>query len=296
MTRVLLAVVLVVAGCASESKPSVGGGTLAAQVASFDLATGPETRLLVGLSTQDGKFISGGRVRFAYSQLDAPVVATTEAVFLPVQGTAPSETSLTGSRVRGVYAGRARFSRPGMWEVSVTAQVGSAKMSGKAAFNVLDKHQVPAPGDPAIQVDNLTVDSKDVPAAAIDSRAKSTDAVPDAQLHQTTVRAALAAKRPILLVISTPVYCQSRFCGPVTDRVAQLAASYGDKAAFVHIEVWRDRQNNVINKAAAEWVYRNGDLNEPWIFLIGRDGRIAARWDNVATLPEMDAALKQVLA
>jgi peroxiredoxin len=35
---------------------------------------------------------------------------------------------------------------------------------------------------------------------------------------------------------------------------------------------------------------RRGDLHEPWVFVIGPDGRIAARFDNVASRTELEAA------
>jgi hypothetical protein len=34
----------------------------------------------------------------------------------------------------------------------------------------------------------------------------------------------------------------------------------------------------VINKAAADWLYRNNDLTEPWLYLIGANGVIIDRW------------------
>jgi hypothetical protein len=33
---------------------------------------------------------------------------------------------------------------------------------------------------------------------------------------------------------------------------------------------------------------------EPWVFLIGADGRIAARWDNVATREEIEPLLRDL--
>ena len=33
---------------------------------------------------------------------------------------------------------------------------------------------------------------------------------------------------------------------------------------------------------------------EPWVFLIGADGRIAARWDNVATRGEIEPLLRDL--
>lgn len=46
--------------------------------------------------------------------------------------------------------------------------------------------------------------------------------------------------RPALVVFSTPTYCMSRFCGPVTDMVSGLAKDYSDRADFILVEIWRD--------------------------------------------------------
>jgi peroxiredoxin len=47
-----------------------------------------------------------------------------------------------------------------------------------------------------------------------------------------------------------------------------------------------------ISKAAADWLYRDNELNEPWVFVIGADGRITARFDNVVTRDELEPLLK----
>jgi hypothetical protein len=86
----------------------------------------------------------------------------------------------------------------------------------------------------------------------------------------------------------------SRFCGPVTDMVAELAAEYGDRADFIHVEIWADFQEGAVNEAAADWLLREGDLEEPWVFLIGADGRVVARWDNVATRSEIEPYLEDL--
>jgi hypothetical protein len=90
------------------------------------------------------------------------------------------------------------------------------------------------------------------------------------------------------------VYCVSRFCGPVTDMIEELARDYGDRAEFIHVEIWRDFQGQVVNRSAADWLLRDNDLLEPWVYLIGADGRIAARWDNVATRQEIEPHLRRL--
>ena len=51
-----------------------------------------------------------------------------------------------------------------------------------------------------------------------------------------------------------------------------------------------------MNKAAAEWIYPPGtkDPREPWVFGVGRDGRISHRFDNVATDAELEQAVGDV--
>jgi hypothetical protein len=60
---------------------------------------------------------------------------------------------------------------------------------------------------------------------------------------------------------------------------------------FIHVEIWKDYQNQVVNQAAADWLYRNGDLTEPWLFLIGADGTILDRWSALWSESEVEAEL-----
>jgi hypothetical protein len=97
---------------------------------------------------------------------------------------------------------------------------------------------------------------------------------------------------PALVIFATPVFCTSRFCGPATDEVARLEKTYGDRAAFIHVEIWRDFQNQVVNRAAADWLFRDDNLTEPWLYLIGPDGRILDRWGALWDPGEVVAELK----
>ena len=128
---------------------------------------------------------------------------------------------------------------------------------------------------------------------AIDSRAAGGEPIPDPELHATSIADAIEAGHPVLVVFSTPVYCVSRFCGPVTDLVAELAAEYGDRADFIHVEIYRDFEAGQVNQAALDWLLPgDGDLREPWTFLLGADGRIAASWDTVVTRSEIEPLLE----
>jgi hypothetical protein len=145
----------------------------------------------------------------------------------------------------------------------------------------------------ALRTKNPTVASKAVPKQVIDSRARTQAEIPDPELHQTTIAQAIADRRPLVVVFSTPVYCVSQFCWPIADLIAELATRY-PKAAFVHVEVWRDFEKQEVDKAAADRLLRRGDLHEPWVFVIGPNGKITARFDNVASKAEIEGALKRL--
>jgi len=220
------------------------------------------------------------------------------ATFVPTYGSPASSggpTVTSGSEGRGVYqASGVVFDRAGFWTATVTLDVeGLGLQSAEATVVVTDEAGISAPGDPALPTENLTVDSAGVPLAAIDSRAASKGEIPDSVLHEWTIAQAIEEGRPALVVFATPVYCLSRFCGPVTDMVEDLAGRYTDRAVFIHVEVWGDFQNQVLNDAALEWlVMPNGDLIEPWLFLIGADGIIIDRWSSLWSEADVESQLE----
>lgn len=316
-----LAVGLAVAACGggddnpkgatpSTTEPAPSG--LVAQVASYDLVAGRGQRVIVGLQSDKGaKLVSFGAVELAFGYLgtkeapEDPALAgpVVTATYMPV----PGQRTTAGEGPRfvdpsegiGVYrAENVRFDRAGSWQVTATAVVGGKTERATGAFSVRDTAQVPGPGEQAPRTVNLLPGAPGVPPKAVDSRAQPDGSVPDPELHDRTVADAIASGKPTMVVISTPVYCESRFCGPVTDSVQALARQYGGRIGFVHIEVWRDFDKSQINKAAAEWIYRPGaeDAQEPWVFVVGGDGIITDRFDNVASDEELADAVARALA
>jgi hypothetical protein len=312
LLAVLAGAALVALSCSGGSGDGQGATSsgpkpddLVVEVASYDLAVGARARFMVGVLTADHRFVGFGTVQMRFAYLGAAKGARaapaygspSSGSFLAIPGTevpVPPPTRPTivdASTGRGVYATNAAFDRVGIWQVEVTATIARRRQHATAAFTVASRHAVPAPGDAALPSENHTLGTSDVPPGAVDSRAADGD-IPDPELHRTTIAAALAAHRPLVAVFSTPVYCVSRFCGPVTEMVQQLARDYGDRASFVHVEIWRDFEAKEINRAAADWLLRDGDLQEPWVFVVGADGRILARFDNVATRGELELLLR----
>lgn len=284
--------------------------TLGVAVASFDIAVGEEQRLLAGVYTPTRELVAFGNVTFRLGFVppdsggDVVLDQQATAVWLPVAGMAPDGNDpeprlLAGEPGSGVYEARVDFDQPGTWALQVEAQLqdGTTRV-GTAVFNVQPDTLVPAVGDPAPRVDNWTISDVDagrVDSVAVDSRAQDDDAsIPAPHLHDATVADALAAGRPTVVIIATPVYCVSRFCGPLTDVMADIAIEHADAAEFIHIEVWENFDEQRLNEAAAAWIQTEVGGNEPWVFLVDSTGHIQARWDNVLDIAALEQHLDQL--
>lgn len=304
------AVALALAGCGSDPSTTPGPsssstpGDLNVFPAGFDMAVGDEQRFLAGLLTNERELIVGGQVQMSFfyfgeepEAANQELVAKTTATYLPVPGN--DELAVEGgptvaeaSSATGVYETTVGFDRPGTWGVGVAATIDGETQRGTATFVVQAEPQVVSIGERAPRTENPTVGG-DAPRAALDSRAAVGDGgeIPDPGLHDTTIADAIGAGRPVVVVVSTPVYCESRFCGPITETIEELAGTYGDRAEFVHLEVWGDFENQEINAAAAEWIQTDQGGNEPWVFLVDAAGNVAGRWDNVLDLDALESDL-----
>ncbi|MCA1845356.1 MAG: hypothetical protein LC792_19620 [Actinobacteria bacterium] len=224
-----LAVSLTLVACGGSDKKEAKGGTdgsttstgpdkVQAQVASYDLAVGPPARFMVGMFNEAKGPVGYGTAALSFVFLGENQASgtpqpgpTATGTYLPLPGSPPppadtSKPSYLPTDQRGVYAADVAFDRPGYWGVSAVVDVdGPQKVN--TAFKVAPKHTVPAVGDAAPASQNLTVSTPGAAPEAVDSRASAKTPPPDPELHQTTVAQALAEKRPVLLVISTPTYC-----------------------------------------------------------------------------------------
>ncbi|HEX7166680.1 MAG TPA: hypothetical protein VF230_06845 [Acidimicrobiales bacterium] len=281
-----------------------------AQVASYELVAGRPQRFMTGLvANGTGSVVSFGTIDLEFFYLGTkeepvePPVAkgTAKATFLPVgdhdaAGDAPRE--VRPSEGLGVYEARdVTFDTAGFWGVRIVATIDGEEVELDRAFEVIAEPRLPFPGSPAPRTANPTIASAGAESPVVDSRAGPGKPVPDAELHSSTVAEALAAGRPVVVVVSTPVYCVSRFCGPITDRVASLAKMHGDRAAFVHIEVWENFEDKIVNPAALEWIRPKGggDIQEPWVYLVGGDGIVKERFDNIASDQQLTEAVDRLV-
>ena len=99
-------------------------------------------------------------------------------------------------------------------------------------------------------------------------------------------------KKPVALLFATPQLCQSRVCGPGGRRRAPAAREYGDQVDFIHQEVYAD---NDPNKGLRQPLQEFNLQTEPWLFVVGKDGRVTARLEGSFGLDAFEQALKTAL-
>jgi hypothetical protein len=326
----LIAVLLLLPGCGSSQRPSdpveqvpAGAGLrekvrAASQVTRADFpatrgrtlqavadsigATGPELGLASSVFTVGSNRLAFGiiddRSGFVYGKTAIYVAPTPDK---PAQGPypAPADVLITEGRYRSkqaateqdpfaaVYAAQVPFQRPGRYAVLAVTTVGGRQLAAPSQVTVISPgdDRIPEVGDrpPPVQTDTVASARGDV--ESIDTR------VPPDDMHARSF-ADVLGKKPVALLFATPQLCQSRVCGPVVDVALQLKARYGDRVEFIHQEVYRD---NKPENGLREPLMRFQLRTEPWLFVVGRDGRITARMEGSFGLAAFERALRTAL-
>ena len=256
---------------AKVSDPTTPGGTKAAAfnpvVASYLHVAGIDERFTIALLNGEGT----GPVA-----LDGPVQLTVGGQ--PVT----AEVHQDGIPLPYLLV-RHRFAEPGIVQVGVTFKGATAK----AALQVVDGQGLkePYPGKPMIVTPSPT-------AAATLGVDPICTADPICPLHDVSLDALLAEKRPTAVLFSTPARCQSRLCGPVLDNLLAQRAAFGDRVRFHHVEIYKARTGNDLSPTVNAY----GLSQEPILFLTGPDGIVRERLDNAVDKTEMKAALERLVA
>jgi hypothetical protein len=194
--------------------------------------------------------------------------------------------AVESSPIAQIYAANVPFRKAGSWSVLVVTKQGTKLTGAAAQVKVTARNTIPNVGDRPPRVSTDTVTSAAGNLAAIDTRRPFAR-----ELHTTNFKDVLG-KKPVALLFATPQLCQSRVCGPVVDIALQMQQQYGGRMAFIHQEVYRDNQVNKGLRAPLKAFHLQ---TEPWLFTIGRDGRIAARLEGSFGVNEFRRAVQAAL-
>ena len=106
--------------------------------------------------------------------------------------------------------------------------------------------------------------------------------------HDITLTEALKSGKPVMYLIGTPAYCTTGTCSPALDALIEVSKSMGDKAVFVHADVYKDK--TATEAAPAVQAYHLS--YEPILYITDAEGVLVKRLDAVFDVNEMKAVLK----
>ena len=192
----------------------------------------------------------------------------------------------TAEEIPSIYVTHLRAPAPGTYWV--LAKPRGSRISGLGNIVVRARSYAPAVGAKARASRTPTLATSGGKLAPL-----TTSTHPDRALYATSVASALAAHEPFVLVFATPKFCTSRTCGPVVDVVSHVRKQLSHTPVhFIHVEVFA---KNDPSRGYNRWMREWGLQSEPWVFLVGRDGRIKARFEGSLSVDELRAAVRSQL-
>lgn len=178
-----------------------------------------------------------------------------------------------------------RLGQPGPWHVIALIKDGSGFDATRVpSLNVGAQPEVIRVGQKAPKIATPTKDEVGGDLSKIDTRQ------PPSNMHDQSLKQVLG-KKPVVLVFATPALCQSKVCGPVVDVAEQVKAETGEDVVFIHNEVYKE---NDPTKGIRPQLEAFGLQSEPWMFLIGRDGKVRQRIEGPIGVDELNADVKQL--
>ena len=287
----LLALPLIAAACGGSSGPGAGtlgrlagsGQELGLLPGSADFGPGAVRYSFLFLD-QHGRSIDHPSLRIWIARAQDGVPLFDSVPFLKttarIESTAPPGDAGEGKMQ---YVLHARIDRPGKFWV-LARPPGSSDVHGVGDFIVQPKAHSPAIGSRAPASQTPVLGSAPI-------RKLTTRVPPDRDLLRYSVAESLRAHAPFVVTFATPAFCSSKTCGPVVDVVDHVRKEFaGSGVRFMHVEIYKD---NTPAKGFNRFVLQWHLPTEPWTFVVGRDGRIKAKFEGALSVGELATAVRR---
>jgi hypothetical protein len=260
------------------------GGLLGAATGTF---TPGRRRFAFALNAKSGAFIYAPSAiyiaRGPNRPAQGPFLAPADPLTVPPAYRGTQNTGPGG--ISAIYEAQVPLAGTGTYTVLALTRTRQGLIGATGEVAVAASSRIPDVGQrpPAIATD--TPDSVHGRLGLLTTR------TPPESMHSASL-AAVLGKQPVALLFSTPQFCVSRVCGPVTDIAVWLQRRFGRRITFLHQEVY------VMNQPGAGLrppFKAFGLQTEPWLFTIDRRGRIAARLEGSFGVNAFTEALKAAL-
>jgi hypothetical protein len=236
---------------------------------------------------QAGEEATGGQIEVQALEQPAlgPFPARIESLATkpPFQGKTTTEAADVASVV---YSTELNLPTAGQYRpVILIKEKGGVGQKILPSINVGEFEKIPKPGKKAPSIETPTAESVGGDLAKLSTRVP-----PDTQ--NKVNYAEVFGKEPILLLFTSPQFCQSRVCGPVVDVAQQAQHEFEGKANFIHMEIYND---NDPSKGVRPQVRQFHLPSEPWLFAINREGVVSAAIEGAFGTQLMDKTVEKVV-
>ena len=293
--------------CVTLCIPAVALGTVHASTAAVAATAGSALHTGIGyeldISTSD---LATGHNRFTFGilrnnhPLSLPSIRV-QFFFITASGATAEQTliarfnnfardlkqstvTMTATELRGVYVAYPSFPHSGTWGIQASVPAGPAVQPVRQEFIVQKRGRTPSVGSSAPRSHNPTVFQESV--LKLDSGRPPND------MHRLSIAGAIARHQPLLVVFSSPAYCQSRMCGPETEIVQAIEQKYRRHFNFIHIETYKDADpSHGPAPTFLQWHLET----DPWVFIVNDRGIITAKFEGPTSASEIEAAMVPLL-
>ncbi len=284
---------LLAAACSSgsdgpiiSSEQHAGGPDFSAIIVTTDMAVG-HNRLMFGIINRKGMPVT---------RESSDVAAY---LLVPNEDTRELKYSLAARFVswptagQGVFVADLDLDTAGTYEIDVSfTSNDGAQVFAQASFILKETSDTPAVGSPAPASVTHT-------AAEVEDLTHITSSpVPDPGLYEYSIHEALQQGKPLVVVFATPAFCVSATCGPQVGELSKVKEKLGDRANYIHVEVFENphllegaRPAGGLVAAVDEW----GLPTEPWTFIVDSQGLVYAKFEQFTTAGEIEAKLLEIL-
>jgi hypothetical protein len=241
-------------------------------------------RVAFGLNSSSGQFIYAPTAIYIAKSPGSPAKGPFLAPADPMS-VAPQYRSQQNSGpggIKAIYAAHLPVPHAGTFTILALTRTGKGLIGSPGEIAVTPTSPIPNVGQrpPDIATDTLATTGGNVSLL--------TTRRPPEQMHSVSFNQVLG-KKPVALLFSTPQFCISRVCGPVTDVAVALQHQFGNKITFIHQEVYADNQPSKGFRSQMKAFHLR---TEPWLFVINRHGVIVARLEGAFGTTELTQALK----
>ena len=261
-----------------------------------------KNRFPFGMLSETGSLLKDSPVVVEFFNLESEFKnqhgLKTKAYFQEIKGSTPHQHFDGGIHIHEEMVGihvvdQVVFNEAGIWVAKIQAE-------GERDLGLLPKElyfQVIETSSTLMVGDFVPPSRSPIISSSVAFEDITTHHPPIPEFYQLTIAEALKEKKPLVVVFSTPAFCVSRMCGPVTDVVAEVLSNHTESTNFIHIEPWdlesaRGGGPLIWSEVASEWRLPS----EPWVFIIDTEGRVFARFEGTVSVDELEMALENLLS